>query len=247
MFNIEDGELEMLALGQLSARRERELFLLLEQNETLFQEFETIQGVLENLAIENAVKSPAGSGLKAHEQLFKPDQNLPRIVPFYKTAFFRLSASILFFGSILANIYLLRNSENNNRANSVAVSKEPSRQETFLAALPMETEEFEEMFKFLHASLEKNPCDMKFTVTREFLRRKRLDEQTVIAFLAKEGGRCDCEVLMNVSMQFPQKPYKHGTQPNRTHREADIKLALQSNERKHLNTGNNMTMLALRR
>ncbi|WP_304234597.1 DUF2695 domain-containing protein [Jiulongibacter sediminis] len=245
-YNIEDGELEMLALGQLSARRERELFLLIEQNETLLKEYQAIQDALEKLAFENAVESPTGLGVAAQEQLFNNEDKSLKPIPFYKTSIFRLAASILFIGSILANIYFLGDTENNVTASSEAEIKEPTRQEAFMAALPMDLVEFEEMFDYLQASLEQNPCDMKFTITRKFLYERGLDEDAIVSFLFKEGGHCDCEVLMNVSMQFPQDPYKHGTVPNKTHREAEIKLALHSKYGRPFPTGSDLAILAFR-
>lgn len=240
--NIEGGELEMLALGQLSARREQEIYLLLERNEDLRLEFEAIQEALERMAFENAVKPPAHSGANLHKHLFSDQNESGKVIPFYKSAVFKVAASILFVGSILTNIILLNSSGKEGLTDTAEKSSNESRKEAFMAALPMESEDFEEMFDYLHVSLEENPCDMKFTVTRRFLRQHNLNEDAIIKFLNEEGGHCDCEVLMNVSMQFPQEPYRHGNVPKKTHREADIKLA----GNKDGITGHDLAVLAFR-
>ncbi|MGR3809861.1 DUF2695 domain-containing protein [Jiulongibacter sp. NS-SX5] len=219
-FNIEDGELEMLAMGQVSAMRELELYQMLDQDSELRAEFEAIELSLEKMAFESAHSAPKEIGVNLHEELFAKET---KVVPFYKTSVFRAAASILFIGSILANIYLLQSKSDQ----TVADTEEPlTRKEEFLAELPMPIEDFEGLFDYLHESLENEPCKMDFRVTKAFLNNNHLAEDQIMAYLIDEGGRCDCEILMNFSLEFPQEPYKHGMEPPKTHRDAEIKLAI---------------------
>ncbi len=221
---IESGELELYALGMLDAKREIEVMDALSVSDDLQKEFEEIEQALISMAEENKVKAPEGVENELKNQIFKKSYTPAQ--PFYTSSLFKLAASVLFIGSILANIYLLN--QRGKSSQTTELSKNESienRKDNFMAKLPMSTESFEEMFAFLQNTLETTPCKMNFDVTRMYLSKNKLSEDEIIGFLRNEGGHCDCEVLMNISMQFPQEPYRHGNPPPKTHRDADIKLS----------------------
>ena len=47
-------------------------------------------------------------------------------------------------------------------------------------------------------------CDHSLTFTREFLEKQKVDVESVLDWIIKEGGGCDCEVLYNVEERFEE-------------------------------------------
>jgi len=76
-------------------------------------------------------------------------------------------------------------------------------QEEFENNLPMECSSFEKLFDFLDTYLEESGCDDTHTLTVKFLEKNKIqDIQTVLQWLAENGGYCDCEILANVEELF---------------------------------------------
>jgi hypothetical protein len=48
-------------------------------------------------------------------------------------------------------------------------------------------------------------CDHTLNATRQFLRVKGLQEEAILTWLAEYGGRCDCEVVMNVGESWGEQ------------------------------------------
>lgn len=75
--------------------------------------------------------------------------------------------------------------------------------EKFEATLPISREKFEELFDYLDAQLDTNGCNHDLRLTMKFLTdNHKIPLEPVLEFLQKNGGYCDCEVLMNVEQKF---------------------------------------------
>lgn len=73
----------------------------------------------------------------------------------------------------------------------------------FEQSLPMDREIFENLFDYLDNQLEENSCDDTNKLTLEFLVKNKIENvETVINWLAENGGYCDCEILANVEEKF---------------------------------------------
>jgi hypothetical protein len=70
------------------------------------------------------------------------------------------------------------------------------------AAMPLTHDHLRALFDALDPALDEEGCDHTLRLTREILRRRGLDEERVIAWLAEYGGHCDCEVLANVGSEW---------------------------------------------
>lgn len=70
--------------------------------------------------------------------------------------------------------------------------------EKFESTLPVPRETFEKLFDYVDGCLDTAGCshDLRFTV--KFLNNHQIPLEPVVEFLQKNGGYCDCEVLMNV-------------------------------------------------
>lgn len=76
-------------------------------------------------------------------------------------------------------------------------------QKEFEQRLPMDRKVFENLFDYLDNQLEENSCDDTNKLTLEFLVKNKIDnKETVINWLAENGGYCDCEILTNVEEKF---------------------------------------------
>lgn len=76
-------------------------------------------------------------------------------------------------------------------------------QKEFEQSLPTDREVFENLFDFLDTQLEENGCDDTNKLTKEFLSKNKIDNiETVLNWLAENGGYCDCEILANVEEKF---------------------------------------------
>jgi len=76
-------------------------------------------------------------------------------------------------------------------------------QKEFELTLPMDRKVFENLFDYLDNKLGENSCDDTNKLTLEFLLKNKIgDKETVINWLAENGGYCDCEILANVEEKF---------------------------------------------
>jgi len=55
-----------------------------------------------------------------------------------------------------------------------------------------------ELKEFIYEKTRVNGCDHDHTYTREFLKTRNIDTESVIAWLESKHGYCDCEVMYNV-------------------------------------------------
>ena len=70
---------------------------------------------------------------------------------------------------------------------------------------PIESEEKWREFAIM-ASIDINPpCDGDLKQTITLLRKLEINEKRGIEFLRKNGGYCDCEVVMNFAIPFQEK------------------------------------------
>jgi len=65
-------------------------------------------------------------------------------------------------------------------------------------AFPVPHPLLNQLFDYLDQQLSTTGCDHTLRLTREFISRQSLPEIETIAWLEKNGGYCDCEVLGNV-------------------------------------------------
>lgn len=70
--------------------------------------------------------------------------------------------------------------------------------EKFESTLPISREKFKELFDYLDAQLDGNGCNHDWGFTLGFLNNHQIPLEPIVEFLQKNGGYCDCEVLMNV-------------------------------------------------
>jgi hypothetical protein len=66
------------------------------------------------------------------------------------------------------------------------------------ARLPMPRPDLAALFDLLDERLGPEPCDHSLRHTRAFLDSSGLSRETVLPWLADQGGHCDCEILSNV-------------------------------------------------
>jgi hypothetical protein len=74
--------------------------------------------------------------------------------------------------------------------------------EKFVASLPMQVNDFLELFEDLDNKLVNTSCNHTLANTQNFLNKHRLPVQVVVSWLNEHGGYCDCEVLANVEEKF---------------------------------------------
>ena len=74
--------------------------------------------------------------------------------------------------------------------------------ESFRASLPMPEEMFRELFDYLDERLGEEDCRHDLRLTTAFLAAQDCDVETVLEWLAENGGGCDCEVLANIEDKF---------------------------------------------
>ena len=72
------------------------------------------------------------------------------------------------------------------------------------AGLPLTKAELSALFDHLDQALV-DGCDHSLRLTRQFLSQRNLPEATIIPWLGKYGGYCDCEVLGNVEDAWPSE------------------------------------------
>lgn len=93
---------------------------------------------------------------------------------------------------------------NEEKSKQLALKKAFKQQEkqAFIASLPMQVDDFHDLFENLDVKLSDEPCDHTLANTEAFLHQQELPVQKVIFWLNQHGGCCDCEVLGNVEEKF---------------------------------------------
>ena len=71
------------------------------------------------------------------------------------------------------------------------------------AEMPLSKAHLAELFEHLDVALSSG-CDHTLRFTRAFLQESGLPENTIVPWLGKYGGFCDCEVLGNVEEAWGQ-------------------------------------------
>lgn len=87
--------------------------------------------------------------------------------------------------------------EKNARKALIRRVKQREREEAE-SRLPMPRSELAALFDVLDERLGPEPCDHSLRHTRAFLDSHGLSEESVLPWLADQGGHCDCEILCNV-------------------------------------------------
>jgi len=64
--------------------------------------------------------------------------------------------------------------------------------------LPTSKKNLQELFDWIDEKLARADCDCTLRHTREFIRKRGLDEAVVVDWLEDHGGYCNCEVLLSV-------------------------------------------------
>lgn len=76
-------------------------------------------------------------------------------------------------------------------------------QKEFEQSLPMDRVIFENLFHYIDNQLEENGCDDTNKLATVFLEKNKIENiETVLNWLAENGGYCDCEILANVEEKF---------------------------------------------
>ncbi len=71
----------------------------------------------------------------------------------------------------------------------------------FREAMPISTDDARSLFAFLGVHLAQSRCDHTLLMTDDWCQLHDVDRDAVIAWLADNGGFCDCEVWYNVPEQ----------------------------------------------
>lgn len=76
-------------------------------------------------------------------------------------------------------------------------------QKAFEQSLPINRIIFKNLFDYIDNQLEENGCDDTAKLTTEFLKKNKIENiETILNWLAANGGYCDCEILANVEEKF---------------------------------------------
>ena len=75
---------------------------------------------------------------------------------------------------------------------------------SFVNSLPMSCDIFHELFDYLDERLSEEDCNHNLEMTEEFLKQRNIPIEEVEDWLMKNGGGCDCEVLLNVEELFDE-------------------------------------------
>lgn len=74
--------------------------------------------------------------------------------------------------------------------------------EAFLAALPAEKEQFEDLFDFIESRLEREQCNHSLRFAMQFMMENRLNFPKLTSWLQQNGGFCDCKVLEQIAPEW---------------------------------------------
>ena len=93
--------------------------------------------------------------------------------------------------------------EEKERRKQILNELREKQQKEFEQSLPMDRKIFENLFDYLDYQLEENSCDDTNKLALEFLVKNKIENiETVLNWLAENGGYCDCEILANVEEKF---------------------------------------------
>ncbi len=207
-FRLEEGDLELLALGRLDQEKELYIYELLDSDSKLKKEFEAIQEVLEKLSFENGIDIPEKFDF---EKLYMKVNKKPNgITRFLRMSYFKYAAifiGILFLG------YLYNSGIQTGKKDILAESKVavPDIAEGNSIKNPIGNSEIEKLFDFLNVELREKSCKGNFKRTEYFLSQNKLDITEFEKYLSLKKVHCDCQVLLNLSNRFPRNNYPHGT------------------------------------
>jgi hypothetical protein len=70
--------------------------------------------------------------------------------------------------------------------------------EAFLANLPAQKEEIEDLFDYIEFKLEKDECDHSLRYALKYMMENRLNFPKVTAWLNENGGYCDCKIAEEI-------------------------------------------------
>ena len=74
--------------------------------------------------------------------------------------------------------------------------------ERHLLKLPAKKEQFDALFDFLEARLEREMCDHTSRLTMQFMMQKMLNFPKVSGWLSQNGGYCDCKILEEIAVPW---------------------------------------------
>lgn len=72
--------------------------------------------------------------------------------------------------------------------------------------MPLERAQLEELIEYLEELVPQHGCQHDFELTRSWLERKGLVDMHIEMALIGQGGCCDCEVVLNVDVDFVYTP-----------------------------------------
>ena len=78
--------------------------------------------------------------------------------------------------------------------------KQQERQK-LIDSIPMPHQDLRDLFDYLDRPNARQ-CDHTFCETVEFLQKRNLNVDSIVAWLRENGGFCDCEVIYNVDDKF---------------------------------------------
>ncbi len=96
----------------------------------------------------------------------------------------------------------MKSKEEKLRQQQLKKEFERKEEQAFISGLPMDVNNFRELFGALNEYLENEPCDHHLTFTEQFPDKRQLPLKEVILWLKEHGGFCDCEVLFNEEEKF---------------------------------------------
>lgn len=74
--------------------------------------------------------------------------------------------------------------------------------EWFLESLPVEKQQLEDLFDYLHVQLAKAQCDHTLGHSMRFMMTRLMPFPKVTGWLNDNGGYCDCKVLENIETEW---------------------------------------------
>lgn len=90
---------------------------------------------------------------------------------------------------------------NKNKKRELKASFQAKELEALEASMPLSKEDLRSLFDYLDHELALG-CDHTASKTLAYLRSRSLNTESIVPWLQKLGGYCDCEVLGNVEEKF---------------------------------------------
>jgi hypothetical protein len=76
--------------------------------------------------------------------------------------------------------------------------------ETFINSLPIDKSIIIDLFDFLDTELGERDCNHDYQITKDFLKQKGIDNDSLFEWFQDNGGYCDCEILYNIEEKFEE-------------------------------------------